>query len=354
MQPILIKGLNLHLDPAIQEICETSNNTSGGTRRVLYIAVIVNVLILIAVLNTHKWNWTKSRMELIAGDIANLKLEKERFYTDTIRCNKLADSIRLKENILLAIKRSDIENYDTVKVPILGNAFDINNLGIVAGLTLCILLTIIRFTLIREINNLRIALLAITDRYTDDSDADKFSKTITEKKGKPTAAKQEVTTSKLADINFIRRQHHYNFLTMNEVFNLPRAEVSENKVIHEFLGRAVMRMFYLPLIIYSIVVINDLSTFDLANLLSYKYALVSMMISVLCLVVVFFLARKCTRQKDYLFALYSAFQRNNYKWNPEMRNAEVTTHLFGHLAERIRLDHPNIQFGVVAISNVSK
>src|SRR3569833_2024690 len=57
-----IKGIDLKIDPSVQKICEAYNSSSGSTRSVLYILMLINVLSFVAVLNTHRGNWLSSRI----------------------------------------------------------------------------------------------------------------------------------------------------------------------------------------------------------------------------------------------------------------------------------------------------
>src|SRR3569833_3396119 len=57
-----IKGIDLKIDPSVQKICEAYNSSSGSTRSVLYILMLINVLSFVAVLNTHWGNWLSSRI----------------------------------------------------------------------------------------------------------------------------------------------------------------------------------------------------------------------------------------------------------------------------------------------------
>jgi hypothetical protein len=333
MDLIEIKGLDLEIDPNIQEVCEISNSSSGSTRSILYVLVLVNILILIALLNTHKWNWTGYRVRKLQTELEDLRKMKIKDTTSEEYIRHDVE-IRVKENFLFSIARSDIENYHTVRVPILGNAFDINNLGIVTGITFLILFIICRFTLAREINNLRIALNAISDRYIDNSDRNKFKDALGDKEFlKRVKGNDDVI---LSSINYTRRQHHYNYLTMNEIFNFPPLETSRNKVVHKIIGRVVMKMFYLPVIVCCLVITNDIATFRFASRLSQTYGLVSLFISAISIIVVYLLAKRCTKQKDYIFGLYSQFKNDSYNWNSSMLDQNAVVKEFGHRGLQIR------------------
>jgi hypothetical protein len=63
------------------------------------------------------------------------------------------------ESLYAAYTRTYVENTFMIRVPFFGFTFDVNDLGILGGLALLILLTILRFCLSREINNLELSFL---------------------------------------------------------------------------------------------------------------------------------------------------------------------------------------------------
>ncbi len=158
-------------------------------------------------------------------------------------------------------------------VPVLGNMFDVNNLGLISGMSFIILLIVLRLTLRREKNNLKIALKSISERYTDNmigGDYENFMPFILYSKDGMEMMNNEAARK----INYTRRKHHYNFLSMNEVFNLPSLDVADNELQNTTLGRIISRhLFYFPYLIYLVIYINDLLTWkrDLIILFGIQY-----------------------------------------------------------------------------------
>jgi hypothetical protein len=297
-----IKGLNLDIDPAIQKICEVSNDTSSSTRGVLYILVIVCILSLISFVNTRPANWSAIRLEKVQDSMLKVKAGK---CTDCIDSSCTLEHLRQKENALI---RNGIENYQTVRVPILGNTFDINDLNIIAGITFLILLFILRFTIMREINNLKIALQAITERYANGSNKSTFQDYIDSEMKKTDVSGDDI----LSEINFIRRKHHYNFLSMNEIFTLPPLEVDDKNERNTFFGWVVNKIYWLPAIVYLLILLNDLFTIKIGLKLHLLNTIVGLLISIVCIVFIASLCRKCSRQKRVINSLYNDFKVNNY------------------------------------------
>lgn len=299
MDKIIIQGLDLKTDPGVQKICDAYNSSSGSTRSVLYVLMLINVLSFIAVLNTHLHNWTQDRIEQRSEKIRSL-------LTHT---RSLADSDNLEA---LKVERdqdlkSKVENYQNIKLPILGNAFDINNLCIVSGLSFIILLIILRFTLTREKNNLRIALQSISERYTPDSDEKEFEYYL-----------RNCTSEKeqhLHKINAVRRKHHYNYLSMNEIYNLPPLESSENSLQNTWLGKVInTRLYYFSYFIYFLIILNDLSTFRRGIETSPSHTIFSTVLGILGLCSISYLSKSCNWQKQIITNLFNDFYDNDYKY----------------------------------------
>ncbi|MEJ7677376.1 MAG: hypothetical protein WKG06_05780 [Segetibacter sp.] len=108
----------------------------------------------------------------------------------------------------------------------MSNSFDINDLGIFAGFSFIVLLLILNFILNRKVSNLKIALNSITKRYSDDADEKCFEDFLNLQTDKIKA---------LHAINLTRRKYHYNFLSMNEIFNVPNKFSNEGATIDKII-----------------------------------------------------------------------------------------------------------------------
>jgi hypothetical protein len=327
-QDIAITGLNLDIDPAIHTICAASNGSSNGTRSVLYLLTLVNILAITALINSYQFtrfsNWNSARVKknlaFIAQHFSELDSLRQLSGTDTTTGRprntvSYYDSMveafnfdiqkkRLEQNI-----RHEMENGNQVKVPILGNYFDINDLGLVGGLSFLILMIIMSFMLSREANNLRLALRAINDRYIDEADEDGFAdyikKFITKN---PAADPRDV----LAKINQTRRQHHYNFLSMNEIYNLPPLEINPRTFRLHGLKKWMMKMFWLPLLVYLLIFANDISSYASGYEISAGNTVLLLSAEALFTFFLFFAATRCTKLKRDIYVLYSRFKKNEY------------------------------------------
>jgi hypothetical protein len=321
MQTYRIRGLDLKLDDSVQKTCETSNATSSSTRSVLYVLVLVCILAIVSVVNSYEWggfsNWTSLRTQKNVGDIRAIfqdmtdKHGMRQEYLDSLINVFNLEQIkkRLDNNI-----HNEMENMHLVKVPVLGNAFDLNDLGFIGGITIYILMMIARFTLRREASNLEIALRSITERYPDEANVGDFTAYLDENEAP--ALKQGYNRPKLLTaVNFIRRQHHYNFLSMNEIFTLPPLEVTEGKPELTKGEKLVMSLFWFPSIVYFVVVCNDTLS------ISEGWGISKANTLLLCVTEAFFLiyivraSIRCTRLKNIIHSLYADFKDNGYRYN---------------------------------------
>jgi hypothetical protein len=322
---IQIRGLDLNIDKAVITQCKAFNSSSGATRSILYVFIIINVLSLIAVINTHKGNWSIARINSATSSLRDsvIRMSNKEFQSEADSIGLSIHIDNLKSKIFSLIKNR-IENIQTVKVPLLGNSFDIDNLGLISGISFIILLIVLRFTLIREKNNGRIALQSISERYFD---------TIVEKQlqeeGIPkvrilfnskTNKTEEIPSDDdiKREINKIRRQHHYNFLSMNEIFNLPHLEISENKIQNSVSGKIISDyLFYFPFYVYTLIFINDLITFNNGLEVAPIHTPLSSLISACCLIIISNLCLECSHQKRLIGKLFDSFYKNNYQYCKE-------------------------------------
>jgi hypothetical protein len=169
----------------------------------------------------------------------------------------------------------------------------------------------------REINNLKIALQAISERYSDDSNKDFFQLYIEKQK---TASITEEAI--LKEINFIRRKHHYNFLSMNEIFTLPPLEVDDKERKSYFLNWIVNKIYWFPLIIYVLILLNDILTFDIGWKLHPINTSIGLLIAFICLVALKILCKRCANQKKIINNLYSTFKERGYRYDRSFELSE--------------------------------
>jgi hypothetical protein len=165
---------------------------------------------------------------------------------------------------------------------------------------------------LREISNLQIALNAISARYPDDANEIDFTDFLVK-----STVVEPANTNKMAAlemINYTRRKHHYNFLSMNEIFTMPPLETDSSNRKETFTEKVLIRKFWLPFVIYLLIFANDLSTFDIGKQISISDTIVGLIVSLIFLLLIAFFARKCTKLQSFLSGLYSTFKEQNYKY----------------------------------------
>jgi len=314
MSKDLIKGLNLYIDEAIHELCKVSNNASSNTRSVLYFIIVINILSLIAVLNTNRGNWINDRIDKSKKEIAKyrnkFKETSDSSYLDSVYYNRLYLEYHTK---------SKVENYHVVKLPIFGYLFDINDLGIVAGVTLVLLLIVLRFTIIREGSNLHIALHSITERYPPTANLKRFEKFIAEKSND-----EQAGTNLLSEINLTRRAHHYNFLSMNEIFNFPpvKSKTTPNSKTASRKSKIAASIFWFPAVSYTVIFLNDLLTMDIGTHIQELHTLLNFSITVIFFFIIWWLCWRCVYQEGVISKLYIDFYNNGYSYLVQGESSE--------------------------------
>lgn len=342
-----IKGLDLKIDATVQKLCDISNNSSSQTRAVLYILVIISIVSVIAVVNTFPYaNWTKERIQVkkdrlkgINDSILQLKNNDANFLRDSQRIymRKKIVEIEIEKEI-----SNKVERVATVQLPILGNAFDVNNLAILTGIGFVIILIIARYTSSREKKNLRIALHAITERYPEPEDY--LNETTKIIDILPSAFiiddnlvqkyKALIDDKAIKSYNLIRRRFHYNYLSMNEVFTSPEDALMTEERDEERIetisfkkspvAKFIMKyLLFFPFSVYLIIIVNDLLSLKVGLGLSISHTIVQYTLSYICLITIAFLCRECNNQKLISQAYYDNFIANEYKFDYQKNKIDL-------------------------------
>lgn len=307
MNRVEIKGIDLKIDNSITELCKVSNVASSNTRSVLYFIILLNMLSLITVLNTHSYNWIDSRIEK-----AEEELKKYRSNLEKSQNIESLDAYRSRINYE-ARARSNVENYLIVRLPLVGYSFDINDLAIVSGFTLSFLLLLLRFTIIREGSNLNIALNAISSRYPNNSNHSEFQ-TFIEAESKLQSSTEEEVLSK---INQTRREHHYNHLSMNEIFSFPPVKsdikIGGSRLFLALRSKISQLIFFLPSVAYLVITINDYSTLATGSQVNSGHTTINFSLTLLFLFVITLLCYRCNKQENQIAKAYKDFFNNDFE-----------------------------------------
>jgi hypothetical protein len=137
----------------IQDYLNATSEASLRARTVSFLIVAASIVVFAGLLNSLQSSWMLTRIQMLNHTDHPYVVRKIGEKPDTP--GKEYDSYQKRyESLYSAYARSYVENTFAIRVPFFGFTFDVNDLGLLGGLALLILLTILRFCLSREINNL--------------------------------------------------------------------------------------------------------------------------------------------------------------------------------------------------------
>jgi hypothetical protein len=171
-----------------------------------------------------------------------------------------------------------------VRVPVLGIAFDINDLGVFSGLTFIFLLILFWFTLEREEENLRM-------------------------------------TFKLAEVHNCVREVYY-YLSMGQVLTLPQREAPHKGHLWKYLPKAI---YAAPLIVFCTIFVNDLMTSDWGRLLNNRATTFATVSSGIFLIIIFLLTVLCIHRSLRVDRLWrTTYARLNNENIEELKSIDLS------------------------------
>jgi len=150
----------------IQDYLTATSDASLRARTVSFLIVAASLIVFAALLNSIQWSWMLIRIQKLNQrdqDYVVSKIGKE---PSVARYPNTPPDVKDPEhsfyeirynNLYAAYTRTYVENTFAIRVPFFGFTFDVNDLGLLGGLALLILLTILGFCLSREINNLELS-----------------------------------------------------------------------------------------------------------------------------------------------------------------------------------------------------
>ncbi|HEX8127839.1 MAG TPA: hypothetical protein VF527_01975 [Pyrinomonadaceae bacterium] len=159
----------------LKQYIKAATDATERSRRVLIILITASVLALVATWNSRSASWFSERYRVINAaatlldeksqlrpmndpKIIALQQEGGNLYERAqqyLQYRQTPDrNILLKRLEALDLQR--VEHVSMVRMPFFGVGFDINDIGIFAGFTFAVVLLWFRFSLLREVNNLRL------------------------------------------------------------------------------------------------------------------------------------------------------------------------------------------------------
>jgi hypothetical protein len=144
----------------MKEYIEATADSAKRTRTVTVILVVASVLVAIGWYNSLRTSWQLQRVRRAFDPDTDVATG----FLDTAHRPKIlvpgadgkSPADRYREDLQVAAVRAYIENVRFIHAPFFGIAFDVNDLGIIGGVGLVIVLLLMRYTLSREIKNLNV------------------------------------------------------------------------------------------------------------------------------------------------------------------------------------------------------
>lgn len=140
---------------SVKKYVKVADEAAKRTRWLTIVLAVASVIILIGIWNSLHWSWATERVKT-AFDLDPTHNEK---MFDVLRKgsdHELFDKKQFLRDLQHSVMRGYIDNVRYVNIPVFGIAIDINDLGLIGGLGLVIILFLLRFSLSREIKNLNI------------------------------------------------------------------------------------------------------------------------------------------------------------------------------------------------------
>ncbi len=156
------EALHEHLE--LSHYVETFRGSAERVRYVTYIIVIFSIVVLVAQWNTTDQSWIAQRYTKLNNLYEITKItQNETAANAEVQKNtnhKFSSLDELKES-LDDYRKSRIERVMLIEIPGLGVTFDVNDLGLFSGIAYVLLLLLLLFSLMREHENLHLALFKV-------------------------------------------------------------------------------------------------------------------------------------------------------------------------------------------------
>ena len=250
----LVEVLHQHLE--LPHYVETYRQSTERVRWVVFVLMVLSVVVLLMQWNTWKMSWLHYRMsKLVSVADAAKQLPDESDAAFAHRADRAVASSTLKDRFRTnadlvatrdAYRSAVVERLMLFEIPGIGVTLDINDLGLFSGLAFSLLLLLLVFALMREYENLYMALFKV--RHLHDMNlpgADDVNQHI-----------QHVGGDSIA--NFL-----YHALAMSQVFSAPPTlAVWRPSLLKRWAPNFV---FLFPAAIQSFVIYTNFATLDIAE-----------------------------------------------------------------------------------------
>lgn len=256
-------------DPlSIRDYLEATSDASKRTRTITIILAIASVLGFAGLLNSLQCQWMHHRMILL-GDIHGRYTEsklglypsRDRYASESDYKHGVEIYERRYLELCAGVEKAYIDESLIIRVPFLGFVFDVNDLGLLAGIGFLVVLGCYRFFLSREIDNLRLAF----------DEAEKMGSRET--------------------------KEFYTLLAMKQVFTVPRTDHNNRPW---FLVHTPKLLTWFPLVVHGAITGHDLVTAWIGNALGEAHYAVVVSFEVAIFLLLLWLAGRITRKLRHM------------------------------------------------------
>ncbi|MGB8508515.1 MAG: hypothetical protein WCD76_08915 [Pyrinomonadaceae bacterium] len=261
----------------IKQYIEAAAEATERSRRVLIILITASVLALVTTWNSREGSWFNERYRLISAalvlvdehnqrrppqDPAIIKLRQEdnglyERAEEYLNYRKIIDREILTKR-LEGLDEQRLSQVSTVRMPFFGVGFDVNDIGIFAGFTFAVVLLWFRFSLLREVNNLRLT----------------FHEAGNQDRAKAKDKNKDEDEDKDEDNAHEQLRFCYDMLAMRQVLNTPNMSPQENPATlirhlrQVFWVLVSKSLFLLPLMVQLLVIRNDSRSIKVGHMIS--------------------------------------------------------------------------------------
>jgi hypothetical protein len=163
----------LHEHLELSHYVETYRHSTERVRYIIFILMTLSVLVLVAQWNTADRSWLRHRFDKLRAVSREAKGLDEPS-ADAIVKKRMDDLYQRREELdkmLEEYRQAVVERVYLVEIPGLGVTFDVNDLALFSGVAFSLLMLLLVFALMREYENLYLALFKV--RRLNDSRSNK-------------------------------------------------------------------------------------------------------------------------------------------------------------------------------------
>jgi hypothetical protein len=267
-------------DPDIHAYIDAFTVASNRARSVLIVLTIASVVVFSAIWNSTPGSWTNARLRIAKVALRGCANEWDRPFADSLppdesrlyeRAKKFASDRNIDpgdcktlEAMVKEFSHVQVEDTLVVRAPFFGAALDINDLGLIGGFTLWIVLLWFRFSLARELGNLRLVFLVAHDPLI--------------------------------------RQQAYDLMAMRQVLSSPPIRGQETRYAGR---RLVVSLYWLPALLQGSVLVVDCFTLKYGWTVSPSNVVIDLTSSAFAFIMITVFASHCQKLSGEIHGVWT-------------------------------------------------